>query len=47
MWVWCKYVFGLKAPYLTGLAAALATYLAVALMERRDSTAKLSSTGKQ
>ena len=36
MWVWCKYVFGIKAPYLVGLAAALATYLAVALLERRD-----------
>lgn len=37
MWIWCKYVFGLKAPYLTGLLAAFATYVAVGLTERRAS----------
>ena len=36
MWFWGKYVFGLTAPYLVGLASALATYLAVAMLERRD-----------
>lgn len=36
MWIWCKYVFGIKIPYLTGLAAALSAYLAVAWLESRD-----------
>ena len=36
MWIWCKYVFGIKVPYLVGLAAALSTYLAVAWLEGRD-----------
>ncbi len=35
MWVWCKYVFGVKAPYLTGLLAAFVTYVTVALTEKR------------
>ena len=39
MWVWGKYVFGLKAPYLLGLGSALLTYVVVALAERRDSRA--------
>ena len=42
MWVWCKYVFGIKAPYLAGLASALATYLAIALMERRDAAVEVA-----
>ncbi len=36
MWIWAKYVFGMKAPYLTGLGAAFVVYVAVALLERRD-----------
>lgn len=35
MWIWCKYVFGMKVPYLIGLGAAFITYVAVALSERR------------
>ena len=36
IWLWGKYVFGLKTPYLVGLSAAFLTYVAVALAERRD-----------
>ena len=36
MWMWAKYLFGLKAPYLVGLGSALAAYVIVALIERRD-----------
>ena len=46
MWVWCKYVFGIQAPYLVGLAAAFATYLAVALLERRDAVAGARTLAK-
>ncbi len=41
MWVWCKYVFGIKIPYLTGLAAALLVYLVVAWLEGRDNARNL------
>ena len=46
MWVWGKYVFAVKVPYLLGLAAALATYLAVAWLERRDAAAARHASAK-
>ncbi len=36
MWLWAKYLFGLKAPYLIGLTAAFAVYVVVGIMESRD-----------
>lgn len=36
IWAWSKIVFGLKTPYLAGLAAAVVAYLVVAMLERRD-----------
>ena len=35
-WVWAKYFFQLKAPYLMGLGAAFAIYIIVAILERGD-----------
>jgi solute:Na+ symporter, SSS family len=35
-WVWAKYFFHLKAPYMMGLAAAFLVYVVVGMLERRD-----------
>ncbi|MFM9941531.1 MAG: sodium:solute symporter family protein [Hyphomicrobiaceae bacterium] len=39
MWVWAKYLFGLKAPYLIGLGSAFLVYVVVGIMESRDRAA--------
>ena len=36
IWAWGKFLFGLKTPYLTALAAAFLAYVVVAAIERRD-----------
>lgn len=42
IWGWSKLIFGLKLPYLAGLAAALVAYVVVAMMERRDQRTVIS-----
>ncbi len=34
MWIWAKYVYAVKAPYLLGLFSALVTYVSVAFSEK-------------
>ena len=38
MWAWSKYVFGMTTPYLIALAAACGSYLAVAAIERYETS---------
>ncbi len=38
MWAWSKYVFGMSTPYLLALAAACCSYVAVAVIERHESS---------
>jgi Na+/proline symporter len=37
VWAWGRWFWGLSLPYLMAVAAALAAYVAVGLLERRDS----------